>query len=71
MLIYPKFDIYKLIGFYILSIPLVLFKYYISLIPLFLIISIILKVIDEKTFIYPILFIILYLISIYLLNYYL
>lgn len=40
----------------------------VSLVPLFLIISIILKVIDEKTLIYPILFVILYIISLNLIK---
>jgi hypothetical protein len=68
LIIYPKNDIYKLIGFYFLSIPLVLFKYYIFLIPLFLVITFILKIIDEKNLIYPLIFITLYTSSIYLIK---
>jgi len=67
-MIYPKVDMYKLIGFYLLTIPLALFKYYIFLIPLFLVITIILRPIDEKNPIYLILFIILYLFSINLIK---
>jgi hypothetical protein len=67
-IIYPKIDLFRLIGFYILTIPLALFKYYILLIPLFLVITLILKSIDEKNPIYLLFFTILYLFTINLIK---
>jgi len=58
----------RLIGFYILTIPLALFKYYILLIPLFLVITLILKPIDEKNPIYLLFFTLLYLFTINLIK---